>query len=256
MVNLIRMDLYRMRKSTNFIVLVILAFLLAASQTPIEKLLSMLAEAIAGEGVNFPPTQDLSTFISNPYPMFNSMLAMLAATYFFYADMESGYIKNIAGQMPRKGYSILSRYLAAIAMNLLFMVIGVVGNLLGTVFFRKIVFDAGIADSLRIFALRFLLMHSVYAIILLVTATFRNKSLGLVISILMGSGLMFFIYAGIDSGLDQVFKNKNFSIDSYMPDQLLGAANPKTLDSLAVSAVTIAVFLLLAIRIFDRKDVK
>ena len=47
-----------------------------------------------------------------------------------------------------------------------------------------------------------------------------------------------------------------FSLIEYMPDQLLRDSAPKALDAILVSAVTTGVFLPLAIRVFDRKDVK
>jgi hypothetical protein len=49
---------------------------------------------------------------------------------------------------------------------------------------------------------------------------------------------------------------KSISIEKYMPDQLVWQSNPKLTLALPVAAVTILVFLLLAIRIFDRRDVK
>ena len=49
---------------------------------------------------------------------------------------------------------------------------------------------------------------------------------------------------------------KTVKIEMYMPDQLMWDKAPKLIPALPVAAVTIIVFLILAIRIFDRRDVK
>ena len=254
--NLIRMDLYRIRRTKAFWVCLILAFLFALSDTPLSELLALVGRLVSDEITNLPTTAKLSEIIGNPFPFLNAMLAMLCASSFFYMDMENGYIKNIAGQMPKKGFSRLSRFLAMIPCNLLFMLVGIAGNLLGTVFFRKIEADSGVANSLVIFLLKFLLIQSICAILVLVISVYRNKSLGTVLSVLFGTGLLALAYLGIDAGLNKLFPKINFAISDYMPDQLLGSSDPGKLASILVAAITTFIFLTLAIRVFDKKDVK
>ena len=254
--NLLRMDLYRMRKGKAFWVCLILTLVTALAYTPLGRLIVFLASLISEEAGSMPATKNLSEIISDPFPMLNAMLIMLSACSFFYADVENGYIKNIAGQMPKKGYTILSKFLAIIPHNLLFMLVGVIGNLLGTVLFQKIVADAAVADSIRIFALKFLLLQAICCILLLVTSSLRSKSLGMVLAVLFGMGLLWLVYMGIDAGLAKLLPKLKFSLSDYMPDQLLREASPKTLRAVLVSAVTVGVFLPLSIRVFDKKDVK
>ena len=116
--------------------------------------------------------------------------------------------------------------------------------------------ESGVMSSVGTFALKFLLMQSICAILLLVSSSLRNKSLGTVLAVLLGTGLLSLVYLGIDAGLAKLLPNIDFSISEYMPDQLLSASKPAALDSILSSAATIAVFLPLAIRIFDKKDVK
>jgi hypothetical protein len=201
-------------------------------------------------------TAKLSEILRTPIPALNAMLCLLSASSFFYADMENGYIKNIAGQMPKRGYTILSKFVTILPHNLLFMLVGVLGDLIGTVFFQRIAVDSAVLDSLRVFALKLLLLQSICAILLLFSGSLQIKSLGTVMAVLFGMGLLTLVYFGIDAGLDKIFPKKSFLLNDYMPDQLLSESNPETLTALIVSGVTIAVFLWLAIRIFDRKDVK
>ncbi len=256
MANLLRMDLYRMRKAKSFWICLGIAFALALLQTPLAWGLSMVGRMLSTEALPFPSTAQMSNILRDPFLMLNGMLCLLSACSFFYADMENGYIKNIAGQMPRRGFTVLSKYLAILPHNLLFMMAGIIGNLIGTVLFQQILLDGDILDAAVTFLMKLLLIQSICAILLLVTASFQNKSLGTVIAVLMGLGLMSLVYMMIDTGLDQLFQNKGFSVSDYMPDQLLGQLKPPVLDSILVSLATTALFLPLSIHVFDRRDVK
>lgn len=256
MANLIRMDLFRMMRSKTMKVTLILAAVSALLVTPAAWGLLQLSYMFSEVAELFPDTADLCAIIADPFPFLNAMIAMIAASVFFYADLEFGYIKNIAGQMPKKGYTLLSKFIAVLVQNMAFMVVGVVCNLIGTAFVQKIVIEGDLMHSLLVFGLRLLLMQACCAILLLLVSAFKNKSLGSVMAVLMGSGLLSLVYMGINSALGQVIKLGSFNLNDYMPDQLLGAANPKTLDAILVSAVTIAIFLPLSIRVFDRRDIK
>ena len=172
MANLLRMDLYRMRKAKSFWICLGIAFTLALLQTPLAWGLSMVGRMLSAEALPFPTTAQMSNILRDPFLM------------------------------------------------------------------------------------KLLLIQSICAILLLVTASFQNKSLGTVIAVLMGLGLMSLVYMMIDTGLDQLFQNKGFSVSDYMPDQLLGLLKPPVLDSVLVSLTTTALFLPLSVHVFDRRDVK
>lgn len=258
MSNLIRMDLYRMRKARSFKVCLVLAFLSGFIQMPVVKLVSMLLKLIPGSTdvtSLVPKNATMSSIISNPFPVLNLMLIMFSAVYFFYADLEHGYIKNIAGQMPKKGYTVLSRYIALICHNLVFTIAGIFGNLIGSLLIVKVVMDKDIPKSLGDVVLRLVLLQAVCAILLLVTVSLRSKNFGMVLAVVMAFNMMDLIYMSINTGLGMALK-KTFKIEKYMPDHLLGLESPKPAYALPAAAITIAVFLFLAIRITDRRDVK
>lgn len=256
MANLLKMDLYRMRKSRTFLICLILCFAFALISTPMSWLLYLLGNLLTDELGTFPKTTELSGIIKGTPGMLGAMLALLSICGFFYGDLENGYVKNIAGQMPKRGWTVLSKFVASVPHSLLFMTVGILGKLLGTLLFQRIVADEAVLDSLRIFCLKFLLMESICAILLLFTGALQSKSLGTVSAVLFGTGLLSLAYLGIDAGLDQIFPKKDFMIADYMPDQLLNSSDPDTVTSLVVSALVICLFLWLSVRIFDRKDVK
>ena len=253
---LIRMDLYRLFKSKPFIVILGLAFVLALANAPAAKLLYVLANSLSAE-INdvFPAEAKLSGIIGDPFQLMNAMLVLLSLCYFFYADVENGYIKNIAGQMPMKGFTVLSKFIAASVHNVIFVAVGIVGNLIGTMIVQKIVVDGAVLDSVRVLVLKLLLMQSLCAILLLVVSTLRSKSLGMILAVLFGLGLTRLIYLGINSALAPIFGDAT-DISKYMPDAVMVEDPLDTMKAILVAVVTGAIFLPLAIRIFDRKDVK
>ena len=62
---------------------------------------------------------------------------------------------------------------------------------------------------------------------------------------------MWLIYSALNSGLEKIFKGAN--IIPYMPDQVIRESKPDAVRGFLVAAVTIAVFLPVSIRVFDKK---
>ena len=77
----------------------------------------------------------------------------------------------------------------------------------------------------------------------------------MILAVLFGLGLTSLIYMGINEGLKPIF-GQNTDISSIMPDTVMNEKPLDTLKALAVAFVAGFIFLLPAIRIFDRKDVK
>lgn len=259
MTNLIKMDLHRMFRARSFKVCLILAFVFGFIGMPLLKVLTMLLTVIPGAesaaGLVIPQSVTLSSLLADPFPALNCILLMFSACYFLYADLEHGYIKNIAGQMPKKGYTVLSKYIALILHNLIFIATGIIANLIGNLLIVKVIMDQDVAKTFASLGVRFLLLEGLCAILLLVVAAFHSKTFGMVLSVVFGTQMMNLIYMGIDAVILMGLR-KTVKIEMYMPDQLMWDKAPKLIPALPVAAVTIIVFLILAIRIFDRRDVK
>ena len=256
MAKLIRMDLYRMLKSRSFLVCLVVAFLISLSSSPLARLLLNLAITLSGETKETIEAEvKLSAIFQNPFPLISATVALISLCYFFYADVENGYIKNIAGQMPMKGFTILSKFAAAAVHNLIFAVVCIIGDITGTILVMRVVPDDAVLEGLRVLALKLLLYQSIAAILLLVVTTFRSKALGMILAVLFGMEFAPLIYMGINEGLRQVF-GPDTDISRYMPDTVMNENPLDTVKAILVAVVSGAVFLLPAIRIFDRKDVK
>lgn len=228
---LIRMDLYRMLKSKTFLICLLLAFLQALASAPLAKLMYVLANSLSSDiNETFAAEVNLSSILSDLFPMMGAVLVLLSLCFFFSADVENGYIKNIAGQMPMKGFTILSKFVAASVHNLIFAAAGIIGNLIGTVLVQRIIVDGEVLDSIRVLVLKLLLTQSLCAILLLVVATLRSKSLGMILAVLFGMGLTSLIYIGINEGLKPIF-GQTADISKYMPDAVMNETPPRHRES-------------------------
>ena len=253
---LIRMDLYRMLKSKAFLIFLSLAFLLALGSEPFAKLMFTLARSLSPEiNETLVGEASLSAILTDPFILLNLMLALLSLCHFFYADVEHGYIKNIAGQMPMKGFTVLSKYIASGVHTLAFAAAGIIGNLIGTLLVRRIAMDVNMLEIIRVLVLKLLLVQSLCAILLLAVSTFRSKPVGMILAVLFGLGLTPLIYTGINELLRPLFGPET-DIRKFMPDSVMREKPLDTVKALTVALVSGGVFLLAAIRIFDRKDVK
>ena len=253
---LIRMDLYRMQKTKAFLICLLLAFLFALANAPAGKLMYTLANSLSTDvHETFAAEASLSNILSDPFPLLNLMLTLLSLCWFFYADVENGYIKNIAGQMPMKGFTVLSKFIAASVHNIIFAVAGIMGNLIGTMLVQKLIMDVNALETIRVLVLKLLLVQSICAALLLAVTTFRSKSMGMILAVLFGLRLTPLIYLGINEGLKQLF-GPEADIAKYMSDTVMSEQPLDSLKALLVALGWGAVFLLPAVRIFDRKDVK
>lgn len=258
MSNLIRMDIHRMFKARSFKVCLVIAFLMGFCGTPLLKLFAFLLRFLpdsAGISSMLPQSTTVASILQNPFPGINAMLIMFSVCYFYYADIEHGYIKNIAGQVSRRGYTMISRYIAVILHNLIFIAAGIIGNLIGNVLFIKVTMGENLPQVLGALGLRFLLLQGVCAILLLVTCALKSKTFGMVLAVVFGTGAMTLIYMSIDTAFHMALK-KTIEIENYMPDQLMDATAPPVVPGLPVAIITIVLFLILSVRIFDRREVR
>ena len=117
--NLIKMDFYRMRKGKSFIVNLILVFLTAIISAPLVKLMYFIANQLMKATTKpgqefqeyvFEKNINLSELIASPFiakPIL--VLLFVSVISFTYADIANGYVKNIAGQLPRRGHTVISK---------------------------------------------------------------------------------------------------------------------------------------------------
>ena len=258
--NLFRMYLYEMRRSRGSWVMLILAFASGLVMTPIVEgftwLLELSGDDPAELALIFPSSSKLSGIIGNPFPLVNAMLMFLSAFMFFCMDSSRGFIKNTIGLMPKRAHSYIAEFCAVMVHNALFMLAGVLGNLVGTVPFRQILFDGGIPEGILLFLTKYMLALSLTALIMLLAVAKGSKGLGIVTCIILGNRVLMLAWELISMGVRMLFKNERFSLIEYMPDQMICATEVRQPYAILIAIGLLALLLPLAVRVFEKRDLK
>lgn len=269
--NIIKMDFYRLVTSKSFKVsLLIVAFLSFISKLitkGIYDLVSSLSETVAGdpelEGsipalAPYPDTVELSGMLCSPFGYtILIVLCLIIAVGFAYSDIANGFIKNIAGQLPSKGYTVISKFVVISILNGFYMISALISSVLGEAVIRKVVIDSAVPQGICTFFLKYLLLQALCTIILFFAAGIKQKTAATVVGVVLGSGLLGLAYMGLNMLVNTVFKTDSFNVNEYAPDSLLiSGGNITALNALIVSGVIIAVFLPLTVKIFNKTDVK
>ncbi|MBO6140809.1 MAG: hypothetical protein J6O40_03355 [Ruminococcus sp.] len=266
--NVIRSDIYRLfRQKSLYIVMGIVA-LLNFAQGPILKIIYNLTKSIASEDNvaeigEFMSEMKFSTILSEALGNVDTVLVLLVVIWFAYADLAHGYIKNIAGQLSRKGNIVVSKTAVTGFIFLIMMPFAVIFQVIGYSLVTKVTFD-NITDGLIIFAVKYVCLVAIGAILLLIVVGAHSQVFGAVVAVLTGAGFLQLAYLGINSAIDKIFKTKNFDINEYMPDSVLhgnfvnDAGDLETtllIKGVVSAAVVIAVITPITISIFNKKDV-
>lgn len=208
----------------------------------------------------------LSDSVSTPF--YISMLVVLmfvSMVVFSYADIAGGFIKNIAGQLPNKSNLIFSKFIVIGVHNLLFIAVGSLTNTIGALIttstgMAQFAYTGDIPAALLTLLLKWMLSMAVASILLFVTNGIRNKVLGSVIGVIIGTGSLGLAYMGLSTAVDNIFHTKDFNLGMYMPDSLMNsvnvAANTAVVNAIIVSVVCTAIFLTLTVKVFNSRDVK
>ena len=130
MVDLIRMDFYRMFKSKSFIISNIVVFAIAIVTRLAEIGMIKLSQTL-GVADAVVSQSSLNEIIINPFGWTIALIVVLiSAVTFSYADIANGYIKNIAGQVSNKGDTAISKFIVLGVHNFIFMTVAMLGRVI------------------------------------------------------------------------------------------------------------------------------
>lgn len=290
MLNLIKMDLYRMFHSlSTWIVLLFTAgaalFCVSMVNIDIESmeedpayLEEMFDEAPAAESV--PEDLQIGLYsVTDPNwvngdidagelvgtQIQSGILALLCIIFtavFVNAEQRNGYVKNIAGQLSNRGILILSK-LAACAVQVLFiMAVFILSTLLsGEIFWHGRIVAGSFSDLLACLGTQYLLNMGFCALILLLCTLTRSSAFGMTAGILMVLGVLFSVYALISRGISSILPGKDFNLSLYMLEgniQMAGIGAPAgtMLRAVAVGLVFLIVSAAAAMTVMQKRDVR
>ena len=281
--NVIRMDLYRFRKALSFKVCLLIVFLLNLIDGPLGKLFFNIAKKIAEKAENSEEELEKLGTWDNSFHIGNviagqlgticTVVFLLCIVWFCYADIQHGYIKNIAGQLPSRGHTIISKFVVIQFAILVFYVASVIGSTLGNLIIgQNIKWDMCIsgdfgepdkfysmAQVFAEFGIKWILLAGICTLVLLLTTAIGSNVAGTIIAILCGAGFSGLAYAGITTGLNKLFKFKDFDFSDYMPDSLYRTnlfATNSVIRALIVGIITVVVLMYFTTTLYNKKDIK
>lgn len=260
--NLIKMDFYRLRNSKTFWISNIVLFLIVSVLILFEPLMFKLLEKFSASGIKYTGEASLSDMLVNPISSMLLVIVFISIVSFTYADIANGYIKNIAGQVSQKGYTVISKFIVLGIHNFIFLCVGVFSQALPRLIVGSITIDDRLGAGIATFFIKWLLLMAISSILLFVSTGIRSKTFASVIGVILATGALSLVYLGLNNVIHLFFKTSNFDMNQYDPSVLiqsgaegLVASNAAVFNALIVSVVVIAIFLPLTVFVFNKRDV-
>lgn len=148
-----------------------------------------------------------------------AILCVIFAALFTNADYKNGYIKNIAGQFPRRKQLIASKFIV-IAFQVFFMVavFAAVIVVSGFVLWGERFCIGSVADILKYLGVQYLLHLGMATFIMLLCTLTYSAAFSMTGGILLCSGLAVPVYALINKTVNGMKEGLVFDINRYLLD--------------------------------------
>ena len=201
----------------------------------------------------------MDVFFSNAQGKFYALFLVIFAVMFATADIKSGYIKNIGGQVSQRGMLIVSRAVAlALFTAITFAGIFVFQAAANMLAFKCVVW--GNWKEIIPYFLTELTLHYAFVLICMAIAVIiKNNVISMTLSVCLTMNIMSVVYAFIDYVVNRKGLH-NFSIYKYtvtgrMAMLPMDAGREDVVSSMCVAAVFIIIMLSLSSYIFQKRDI-
>lgn len=201
----------------------------------------------------------MDVFFSNAQGKFYALFLVIFAVMFATADIKSGYIKNIGGQVSQRGMLIVSRAVAlALFTAITFAGIFVFQAAANMLAFKCVVW--GNWKEIIPYFLTELTLHYAFVLICMAVAVIiKNNVISMTLSVCLTMNIMSIVYAFIDYVVNRKGLH-NFSIYKYtvtgrMAMLPMNAGREDVVSSMCVAAVFIIIMLSLSSYIFQKRDI-
>ncbi len=288
--NVIKMDIYRLLTSLSFKVCIILVFVQNFISGPLTKIAFFLARKLMlSSDMTEQEVDELFGVWSRDFYIGNAVASqlggictiifLLCIVFFSYSDIQHGYIKNIAGQLPKRSYTVISKFTVMQLTALIFYGVSVFAKTLGQLICgQRLKFDMvfpgeldmetfsfgpdrvfSLGHALAEFGVKILLLSCMCALILLLTTGLGSNVAGTIAAVVVGAGFTGVAYAAASLAVSRLFRLEDFSFSDYMPDSLYRSdlvADGGMIRSIIIAIAATAVLLFITIKLYDRKEFK
>lgn len=296
MFNAIRMDVYRLFKTKSTYIILVIMLAMSVMGTGLMSVMTEMTGAerqqvqteqmsdnadYAGEDDQFNEDTEgaqsqLSVSVSeiDPDENDNSVLSfamsdisglqaglfiIIFTVLFSMADINSGFIKSIGGQVKGRGVLIVSK-MAAIAI---FTAIVIIADFLTELIAVNIFFDDAVVGSaseiVRLLSSQFVLNFALAVLMMAIAIIIKNNVVSMIIGVCMCSGIFELIFMGINYLMDKIgfsdFDINNILITGKIQNVTIGADAADIGYALLTAAIYIAVSVLSVYNVFKHRDI-
>lgn len=296
MFNAIRMDVYRLFKTKSTYIILVIMLAMSVMGTGLMSVMTEMTGAerqqvqteqmsdnadYAGEDDQFNKDTEgaqsqLSVSVSeiDPDENDNSVLSfamsdisglqaglfiIIFTVLFSMADINSGFIKSIGGQVKGRGVLIVSK-MAAIAI---FTAIVIIADFLTELIAVNIFFDDAVVGSaseiVRLLSSQFVLNFALAILMMAIAIIIKNNVVSMIIGVCMCTGIFELIFMGINYLMDKIgfsdFDINNILITGKIQNVTIGADTADIGYALLTAAIYIAVSVLAVYNVFKHRDI-
>lgn len=296
MFNAIRMDVYRLFKTKSTYIILVIMLAMSVMGTGLMSVMTEMTGAerqqvqteqmsdnadYAGEDDQFNEDTEgaqsqLSVSVSeiDPDENDNSVLSfamsdisglqaglfiIIFTVLFSMADINSGFIKSIGGQVKGRGVLIVSK-IAAIAI---FTAIVIIADFLTELIAVNIFFDDAVVGSaseiVRLLSSQFVLNFALAVLMMAIAIIIKNNVVSMIIGVCMCTGIFELIFMGINYLMDKIgfsdFDINNILITGKIQNVTIGVDAADIGYALLTAAIYIAVSVLAVYNVFKRRDI-
>lgn len=281
MLNMIRMEVFRMFKTKSLYVIwmVMIACVFLTNSLSAEEILTFSMEekqemyeaAMDGEesgnlgmDVTLPtkPGADVSVFdgfYANVKGKFIALFMVIFTVLYATADITSGYVKNIAGQVRNRGNLIFAKAAALLLYVVLTMLLFIgVQTLSNAISYQKLVMGPG-KEFFQYAALQTLLHFALIMVIMCIAVVLHNNVISMMISVCVCMNILIMLYGVVDQAVEKLGIHDFHMIDYTVSGKIVNLginAAPKAMGMAAlVGIVFIVVMLAISMTVFQKRDI-
>lgn len=296
MFNAIRMDVYRLFKTKSTYIILVIMIALSVMGTGLMSVMTEMTEA-KGQQVQTEQMSDNADYAGDDDQLYedtegaqsqvsvgvseidpdendNSVLSfamsdisglqaglfiIIFTVLFSMADINSGFIKSIGGQVKGRGVLIVSK-MVAIAI---FTAIVIIADFLTQLIAVNIFFDDAAVGSaseiVRLLSSQFVLNFALAVLMMAIAMIIKNNVVSMIIGVCMCTGIFELIFMGINYLMDKIgfndFDINNILITGKIQNVTIGADASDIGYALLTAAIYIAVSVFAVYNVFKHRDI-
>lgn len=268
--NVVKMDLYRMlrSRSTYYILIGLSVFLVFLISNSHESLLDIqkglpVPKAIVGIGFDGSLLADQMSLVQffKVFARSQSFILMLAifSVLFINHEEASGFSKNIAGQVQKRGWLLFSKFICQGLFILFAFLVGILTVLVAGEMSYDAVVLGNIGQLFQEVGLQFLFHLAFAGILLLIITLIRQPIVSLLVGVLLCFGAFAFVYQAIDGWIQQGLRMPEFTLTDYtitgiIPRVSIDSANDQLIKAVIIALIYSVLTLVLSVTIKNKRD--